>query len=205
MTTVDGSGIVVPREIAISMAQQMVEAGRAGETIGSLANRMHALISRELAGSKSVRFAANGGGWLVDLSDVTGDVQYGIIQRDSNGGRILSNVVDESEAQMLIGAAGSLPDEERPSEAPVAREVQVEKRVVAEKPQPQNGDPRLVIWWSTDEANSGSAKKQDGQSPDGVERCTYETVQQRVLQLLMSGAEVEVWDGVRTPKIKVDL
>ena len=191
------AGVMIPEEAAIQMAQRLLETGR----IGGMNPQVTADLRMKLAktvmsqwGVRTPRFSADGGGWLVDLSDVTGDVLFGVIQSD-NGVRSLKSFVDEDTARRLLRGGGDQPNQgtlgapEQPAAPPPPKE-------------PDPDEPRLIVFW---EGPLKDAKARREAEAPNVERVTYAEVQDRVLELLMSGAIVEVWSNMKEPKITVSL
>jgi hypothetical protein len=132
---------------------------------------------------------------------VTGDIVYGIIRSKSNGDRQITELVSEERAHAIIASSSNtretpVPDPmNMPHQKPIAAEL-------AQEAAPEPTDPRLIIWW--DGPLSDARVRREAEAPQVLE-CTYADVEERVLELLMSGAIVQVWSSVKTPRIRVDL
>jgi hypothetical protein len=193
------AGIQIPEEIAISMGKRLMENGRLSALNPQEVGKLRMEIAKTVVSSWGVRaprFTADGGGWIVDLSDVTGDVQFGVI-RSTNGQRALAEVVSEDKARVLL-KGGAMPDEPGTPGAP-------EQAPLAPPPPaaPNPGDPRLLVYWKRQEPPEEDGS--EGWGNPQIMETTFAEAQTRVLPLLMQGCKVEVWSGKKTPKISVDL
>lgn len=162
----------------------------------------------------------HGVGWLVDVSDAFNSMELYAVVRNVHGTRMALAVVDQEEVdefkksgewktedaqgldpeitKAMAEIEGSPPAAPGRPGKPVAPQQQVQAPAQAKEPDPE--DPRLLVWWEP----QSDGKPNRAMAPS-VEHTTYGEAQQRVLQLLMKGASVEVWEGRKEPKIEVSL
>ena len=214
--------VVVYDEVGPQLAKRLSESGRTSYSPMQLQQRIQSSVFRKW-GTQADRFQDDhGGGWIVDVTDAADSVESRAVIRSIHGTRMVTAVVEMDEYEEfkktgqwstpeakgldpeLVAAMSEIEGTNGPKPGQPGRPKTVGVGgssvlpVPAREPAPD--DARLIVWWATVENGAEVV----GKGPQ-VRETTYAEAQREVLALLMKGHRVEVWEGRKTPEIKVSL
>lgn len=177
-------------------------------------------VSRDWGTSKAKRFTdANGGGWLIDLSDYFGnEMLYAVVRSGPNGTRAAVAVVEADDIEELQRTGKPLPgldgEETLPEVAESPRAAAVRTASAPAKPpaKPESpADPMLILVMNercdhTGVLPSGTKTNASGPPVENIIRTTRGEMSDVVSKLLQDGIRpehVEIWSGCRKPKVQI--
>jgi hypothetical protein len=192
--------VLVNEGAATKLAQHLAEQGRLQGGVHAVKQALNKAVERKWGTQADSFNDSVGPGWIIDVSDYFQDELLYAIVRSEHGNRSVVAVVDEDEIGEFkksgvwktpeAGTAGT-------DELPIDVDVVAPATVSVPKVGPQPNDPRLIVCWEP--------LGQSFVETPTVKQTTFANAQAEVLQLLMKGCKVQVWENPKEPAITVSL
>lgn len=171
---------------------------------GDVKSKIHRGIAQHWGTANTKRFQdANGGGWVLDLSDYFNDeMLYAVIRSGPGGNRCVVAIVEGDEVEALQKGK-SLPGLEDGTDIPepaipahVPGQAPARARPPAPAPAREEPSAPVLVLVMTDGLDL----------PENIIRTTAGSARDEVGALLRSGIKpesIEIWSGVRKPKVQI--